>query len=255
MSVFRMLFAAVVPLCIAAFSAAAPKPEPKPKKKRGFPKFAAVKRAVQKSLKERRGYRDGDILSRTDVERALKSVEKLGWKVAGKKQVLAATLADSDYLVRQLRSRRGIPFMRKLSGNAENYDRLDRLRRLKYGKRRIRELIIGPDGHTLIQYMTTTPGGKYLGRYLSRTPSGNRFNEVTGRIYRDTQLIKWLRASHRAEVVRRRKSRRTPKKKKTKTLATLVPRLGLGTRVENPGSSNFRRKTGRVSETGAFPGM
>ena len=168
-----------------------------------FPKYAAVKKTVKKSLTGRRGYHAGDILSRRDVEKALDAVAKTGWKVADRKAILAQVLTDNDYLVRQLRTRRGIPFMRKLSGTAAAYDRLDRLRRLKYGNRRIREFINNPGGHTMILYMATTRGGKNLGKYLAAGKNGKNFNKPTRRIYQEHDLLKRLKKSYDAEVKRR----------------------------------------------------
>ena len=41
------------------------------------------------------------------------------------------------------------------------------------GKIRSRDLIRGPDGYKMIQYMTTTPGGEELGKQLSNSLTGN----------------------------------------------------------------------------------
>ncbi len=162
------------------------------------PDFAAVKSTVQQSLATRKGYRANDLISRGDVERALKQVDKLGWKVADAKTIQQQFLTDNDDLVRRLRTRRGLPFMRKLSGTPQTYDRLDRLRRLPYGPRRIRELIANPGGYTMILYMAGTRGGKNLGKYLSRTQQGKRFNKKTGRLYTEKDLLKRLQASYEA---------------------------------------------------------
>ena len=186
----------------------------KPRPKKGdFPTFKAVKASVQKSLRQRRGYRSGDILSQGDVDRVMKALDRIGWKVTDRKAMRAQTLTDGDYIVRELRSPRGVPFMRKLSGNTANYDRLDRLRRLKYGNRRIREFINNPGGYTMIQYMTTTPGGKNLGIQLGRTPGGKNFNKTTNRIYSEKQLLKRLEQSYSAEQKRRQAKKSKPKAK------------------------------------------
>lgn len=175
------------------------------------PKFETVEKTVKKTLAERRGYRPGDILSHSDVKKALEAVEKAGWKPSDRAEILGDVLGDNDYLVRQLRTRRGVPFMRKLSGTPSTYDRLDRLRRLRFGKRRIRELINNPGGHTLILYMATTRGGRNLGRYLSATKGGKNFNRQTGRIYTEEDLLKRLKQSYDGKTAPRKKSDKPPK--------------------------------------------
>lgn len=169
--------------------------------------FSAVKAAVGKELRSRKGYRPGDILSRSDVRRALDAVEKRGWKVPDRKKILNDVLPDNDFLVRELRTRRGTVFMRKLSQVPQAYDRLDRLRRLPYGPRRIRELINNPGGYTLILYLVGTRGGKNLGRYLSELPSGRKFNRPTRRIYSEQQLLQRLQRSYRGGENGEKKSR------------------------------------------------
>lgn len=217
----RRMLLAFVCLFLAAPATAAPKK--RGQKKDEFPKFDAVKLTVQRSLKELRGYRPGDLLTQRDIERALKAVGRLGWKVADQKAIVAAALPENDYLVRQLRAGNGVRFMRKLSGNAANYDRLDRLRRLKYGERRIPELIANPGGYTLILYMTGTRSGRTLGRMLNRVPGGRNFNKPTNRIYTEEQLLKRLKAGYDAEVKARSKQQNKKKKKEKKKPAGKPP--------------------------------
>lgn len=197
-------------------SQAKPKKGAKPK----FPEWNAVRATLVKQLRQRRGYRGGDILSRSDVERVLNALAKDGWKVADRKQILGQTLPDNDYLVQQLRTPRGTTFMRKVSANRGTYDRLDRLRRLPLGKRRIPELINNPGGHTLILYMVGTPGGKNLGRYLNQTRKGGNFNQSTGRLYNGRALLQRLKISYSAEVKKRAK-KPAPKPKGKKVRAAV----------------------------------
>lgn len=190
-------------ILLTATSTHASAAPPKKAKAKKFPDWESAKATVIRQLQVRRGYRNGDILSQSDVERAMTGLANSGWKVTERKQIVAATLADNDFLVRHLRSRRGVPFMRKLAGSQQVYDRLDRLRRLPLGARRIPELINNPGGFTLIQYMVKTPGGRNLGRYLNQTRGTKNFNKSTGRIYTQTQLLYRLKAAHAAEMKKR----------------------------------------------------
>jgi hypothetical protein len=167
-----------------------------------LPDWKKVQTAVQSQLAKQTGYRKGDLLSQGRVAPLFPILKKLGWSVADQKEIQKSLLSDGDFLVVQLRSSRGRSFMRKIAKSRSAYDRLDRLRRLPYGKRRVREIIRSRGGHTLILYMTKTKGGKNLGNQLSRIKSGRNFNQSTGRIYTEKSLLARLEKSYQAEVKR-----------------------------------------------------
>jgi hypothetical protein len=184
----------------------------KPKK---LPKFNDVTATVRKELAKHDGYRDNDILTSEWVAKALDAVEKkTGWKIEDAAEIAGKFLSDSDDLVRQLRTRKGMPFMRRFSGTPRAFDRIDRLRGLPMGKRRIPELINNPGGHTLILYMATTEGGRNMGLYLGNVRGGKNFNKPTGRLYTEKQLVDRLEESYNREVKYRKFGR--PKKKAAK---------------------------------------
>ena len=155
--------------------------------------------AVTEHFAAIKDYRAGDLLARGDVARLGDALKKLGWVPDDWKEVLEDVLPDGDELVRALRTPRGRSFMRKIAAQPGGYDRLDRLRKLPRGSRQLRELIDTPDGDKLIEYLTTTDGGKALGKQLSKTKGGRGFNESTGRIYTEDDLLKRLETSYRRQ--------------------------------------------------------
>jgi len=166
----------------------------------GFPTYEQVEEVIDGHFKSVKGYKAGDVLSQRDVKPLLAALEELGWTVAGQDKILAKILSDGDDMVRQLRRRKGISFMRKIGNIPEGYDRLDRLRKMPRGKYRLRELINDPGGYTMIQYMATTKGGRNLGKQLSKGKNGRGFNKPTGKIYNEKQLSERLKKSYDAEV-------------------------------------------------------
>ena len=155
--------------------------------------------AIAEHFAASKDYKAGDLIARGDVARLADALKKLGWVPEDWKDVLEDVLPDGDELVRALRTPRGRNFMRKIAAQPGAYDRLDRLRKLPRGSRQLRELIDTPDGDKLIEYLTTTDGGKALGKQLSQTKGGRGFNEATGRIYTEDDLLKRLEASYRRE--------------------------------------------------------
>ncbi|HUE15944.1 MAG TPA: hypothetical protein VMR25_17365 [Planctomycetaceae bacterium] len=182
-------------------------PTPKDKKDKAangkFPTFETVTRTVEKQLAARDSYRSGDLLTVTMVELLFRKLEKINWKVADRRDILKSVLPDSDWMARQFSWQNGRDFMRQVADLPGGYDRVDRLRRMPYGQQQMADLMRGPDGYKLFEYMTTTQGGKNLGNMLSHGVNGEDFNRPTGRIYTEIDLIKRLKKSYDAETVRR----------------------------------------------------
>jgi len=169
---------------------------------------------------------DNDLVTQQDVSGLFKKIETLGWEINNqdRKKILDRLLPESDYLVRQLRSTQGRQFMKKISTLPGGYDRIDRLRKMPHGKYRIREFIKGPDGDLMIEYMTTTKNGKNLGKLLSNAKTGRNFNEPTGMLYTQKDVLQHLQKIYqtdRTEAERRQleesRSKPTKKTKRKKT--------------------------------------
>ena len=164
----------------------------------GRPAWKDVEKNVKSALALRKDYKPGDLISREDGTGVLALLKKSGWEVKNSAELSERLLPASDELVRELRGKKGLVFMRKIGGVPGGYDRLDRLRNQPYGSRRLREFINQPEGYKLIEYMATTPGGKRMGRELSSKKQGD-FNAPTKRIYTEQQLLAELKTLYEAE--------------------------------------------------------
>lgn len=171
------------------------------------PDFKEIEKAVAKQLSSAKDYKTGDLLTEASVSPVFKSLEDLGWSVKEKKEIEKLFLPENDWLVKQFRSKKGQAFMRNVAKNPDGFDRLDRLRRMPGGERQVADLVQSPDGFKMIEYMSTTQGGKNLGKQLSKGKRGENFNEPTGRLYTERQLIDRLKSLHKqAELETREKS-------------------------------------------------
>jgi hypothetical protein len=168
-----------------------------------FPTFEKVQETVERQLAANRSYQPGDLITVSVVEMLFRKLEKINWKVADRKDILKQVLPDSDWMARQFSGDRGREFMRHIADLPGGYDRVDRLRRMPYGQQQIVNLIGGPDGYKLFEYMTTTQGGRNMGKMLSQGVNGENFNQPTGRIYTELDLVKRLKKSYDREAVRR----------------------------------------------------
>ncbi len=195
---FRVVrgFALAVSVWLGLAPSAAAPAAPKSNGKSQTIPFEVLEMSVQDHLAAQPNYLPDDLLARSDVEKVLDRLALSGWQPVDRQALLDDVLADDEFLVRELRTAAGRKFMRKISGFPNAYDRLDRLAKLPNGKRTIADLIGGPGGAKLIEYLTTASGGKELGKMLGGTPKGTNFNRPTGTIYTSSDLIRVLKREH-----------------------------------------------------------
>jgi len=158
-----------------------------------LPRFDVVAKTVDRHFAGLDYYEDGDLIGREDVAEVLDQLATMGWAVPRRAELEKRVLAEKSFLVRQLRTKRGVPFMRKVANMPQAYDRLDRLSAMSGGRRLIVDLIKGKGGEELIEYMSTTTGGANLGKMLANTKGGSNMNKPTGRIYTVDALVKELK--------------------------------------------------------------
>jgi hypothetical protein len=134
-------------------------------------------------------YRAGDLISRSQIEGAIRTIEAAGGKVKNADELVERGLADDSFLIRELSSPAGKKFMRKVGRNVGGYARLDRLSTIAGGQKLVRDLLHGPGGDAMVEYLTTTQGGSNMGRMLGGARGGVDLNKPTGRIYTAVELI------------------------------------------------------------------
>jgi hypothetical protein len=145
--------------------------------------------AVERYFDSLPDYQPGDLVTRSQVAKALAKVAEAGTKVPDAQRILSATLADSSFLAKELSTPAGRKFMRKVARHPGAFSRLDRLSTIPRGQTLVRDLVRGADGDKFIEYLTTTRGGRKLGSTLAGARQGADLNEPTGRIYTAEDLM------------------------------------------------------------------
>ncbi len=182
-------------LLLVCGPAAFGKPQNKP-----LPTFKEVSRVVGRHFATLSGHKASDLITRKDVAPIFSRLREIGWVVEDRKEILSRVPAADDFIAKQLRTNKGLRFMRSVAKYPEAYDRLDRLSRIPHGKQTIKDLVRGRDGDKMIEYMTTTSGGKNQGKMLSKDRGRKNFNRPTGKIYTAKALLIELKASHARAV-------------------------------------------------------
>lgn len=160
-----------------------------------LPSMSAIKQAVESNFKADPNYRPGDLITRDEVEPLLAKLQRMGLPLPDAKQILEKVLTSDDFVAKQFSTPNGQKFMRQINRYKGGYDRVDRLSRIPLGEQTVRDLIRGPDGYKMIEYMITAPGGRALKDEFARVPKGQDFNDPTGRIYTEEQLLAQLEKS------------------------------------------------------------
>jgi hypothetical protein len=180
----------------------------------GLPDFQEVEEVVKKTLAGNKKYYEYDLITQSDAVKVISQIKSIGWEVPDSRKIVGRFLPQGDFLVKQLYSRRGKAFMRKISKMPGGYDRIDRLRYIPKGKRAVTSLIKSKGGEEMIKYMTTTQQGKNMGSLVSKSRNGRNFNKLTGRIYTGKQLIEELKELHQQALITANKQSLQEKKKK-----------------------------------------
>jgi len=164
------------------------------------PAFDKVVQAMTDYFESQPDYQAGDLLDQSQVAGALEAIAAVGWEVSYAKKIVSLALADNSFLVKQLATPKGKPFMRKIAKSPGAYVRLDRLSKIKNGQSAVKILIRDPGGDTMITYMATTQGGKNLGAMMAGTPNGTNLNKPTGRIYTADDLLAVVKKLYAADA-------------------------------------------------------
>jgi len=169
------------------------------------PAWPVIEKAIRGKQPQEKGYQPGDLITRQEGTAILKELKRIKWPITPDTQITDRMLPKNDEMLRLLRSKRGLDFMRNISRFPGGYDRLDKMRGLPDGSKRLREIVTEPGGSKLIEYLATTRGGRNMGRQLSR--GGQRdFNAPTNRIYTIDDLIAALQTIYQAETAEKEKT-------------------------------------------------
>jgi len=162
------------------------------------PSFVQIRDVTFRHFKTK-GIGPLDIITRGETKPLLLLIVRMGWEVPDQKKLLGRIPEDNALLVRLLRSKGGEAFMRQTSGYPGAYDQMDHLSRMPQGRQTLVDLIRGPDGYKMIEYLTTTQGGTALQKQLSNVPGHEQFGKPTGRIYAPQQLVAELERLYRVD--------------------------------------------------------
>lgn len=165
-----------------------------------LPSLAQVQQTVESWFRAAADHRPGDLISKSQVEQVLKALEKLGWQVPDRAELLSDVLDDQHMMVRTFRTSAGKRFMRKISGRELIYDRFERIASVSSGPQLIQDIVKLPDGE---RYAKPRSGGGVpdLLDLLPKNASGKTrrisdYDKATGHLYTVADLIDRLAESY-----------------------------------------------------------
>lgn len=141
------------------------------------------------------GYHPGDLITRSQIEKVITSLESTGIDIRDATTVAKRGVPDDSFLVREFSTASGRRFMRKLAQYPSTFAHIDRLSTIPRGETLVRDLVRMKDGDKMVQYLATTKGGQHMGGMMAQARGGVDLNKPTGRIYTADDLIAALNAA------------------------------------------------------------
>ncbi|MEX0642207.1 MAG: hypothetical protein WD468_05875 [Pirellulales bacterium] len=161
------------------------------------PTFDVVANSLAEYFASLKDYKPGDLINQSRVTEALAHVtEATEWDVPNREAIVKRALAENSFLVTQLATPSGRPFMRNVAKYPGSYSRVDRLSTIAGGQQFIQDLIAKKGGSDMIEYLATTRGGRELGAMMAGVQQGVDLNKPTGRIYTADDLLVALRQAY-----------------------------------------------------------
>ncbi len=159
-----------------------------------LPPFSEVEQLVREHFAPSYTFKEGDLLTKSDVAPVLGSLATIGWRIPDPKLILDRVLGDDDYLVRQLRSPKGRQLYGKVSQYPGAIDRLDRMREMQGGQKTLEVFVQKTRGNAdVMTTILTTKRGQRFANDIAKFNNGKDFNKPTERIYRVSELLPALR--------------------------------------------------------------
>jgi hypothetical protein len=165
-----------------------------------LPRFGDIAYEVERHF-EILGMDPRDLITRSDVKPLFPKLKAAHWQVPDADKIIELVPDDSEPWVLELTSTKaGQKFMRQIGTLPAGFDKVDRMCRMPHGLTQLSGLIYNPAGYKFFAYLSVSPGGHNLGNMVSRAPKGRHFNDRTGRIYTQEELLARLRETYDEQV-------------------------------------------------------
>ena len=167
--------------------------------------FSEIQKAVEEHFKPTRDFQPGDLITRSDVQAVLGTLASIGWNVPRQDEIVEMALPDDDFLVEQLRSKKGKKVFDRVAKYPGALDKLDRMRQMPKGEATFTTWVQKTKHSAkLFEEILTTPGGQRLLADAGKLNGSKDLNKPTGRIYRVAELLTVLNAAYQDEMAGRR---------------------------------------------------
>lgn len=149
--------------------------------------------SVSRLLSEKENYQSGDLLTWEQVKPVLDRLRRARVPVPPEKDLRPLFLSQNDALVQMLGTEKGKSFFKELSKKPSSIDLVDRYRSLPLGDSYLKQMVENTKGGS--EFFTSPMWLTQKDAKLAETsgiPNIEKFGEPTGRIYTESQLLKFL---------------------------------------------------------------
>jgi len=152
-------------------------------------------RTISELLAQTKGYQKGDPLTWEIVSPVIQKLRKAGMQLPPDSELQKKFLNENDPFYRMLSSNDGRRFFRDLSQSPASIDRAERYLSFKNGRKELSFIMSRKGGAELFTDMVNTQNGRSTARMMCRDSKSCEFNQSTGKIYLESQLISFLKKS------------------------------------------------------------
>ncbi|MDC0273516.1 hypothetical protein OAK91_02155 [Planctomycetaceae bacterium] len=137
-------------------------------------------------------YQKGDPLTWEFVTPIIEQLREQGLTLPKNAELQPMFLSEGDLFYKMLSTRMGKSFFKDLSKYPESIDRAERYLSLPDGRKELQFIITRKGGAEFFTDMVNNQNGRETARMISSNPGDQKFDQPTGRIYLESQLIDYL---------------------------------------------------------------
>jgi len=169
---------------------------------------AQVSRIVAAYFADKPAYQPGDLIQQSDFEEIAKQLAEHDMALPSPAELKSRIPSSTSFISRELTSRSGLPFMRRLAQIPGGFHHFQQLIDSREGEKTARQVMRQPGGHKLIRYLAQTRAGANLGRQL---PGGRNSSRASNRhqpspppaIYTASELVAAISLQFQLATTRR----------------------------------------------------
>lgn len=147
---------------------------------------------VSEMLAQTKGYQAGDPLTWEMVSPVIEKLREQGLSLPKNSELQPIFLSEGDIFYKMVSTRKGQSFFKDLSKSPASIDRAERYLSLPNGQKELQFIMTRQGGAEFFTDMVSNQNGRATARMISSSSGVRKFDQPTGKIYLESQLMDYL---------------------------------------------------------------